>query len=149
MRYEIEKSLTASNFTRIGTVFSRQLSQSAYLDFDNNPSLGWNYYRLKIIDKTGRFTYSPIRPVKFEKGLEEVRIFPVPATTVLNIQLPGSYVNQAILQVIGVDGRLISSFKPTVNMVVLNVQPMAAGTYFLQVIKTSGEKETYRFVKQQ
>jgi len=148
VKYEVERSLNATNYNRISTVMSRQLSQAAYVDFDNSPASGWNYYRLKIFDKTGNFTYSPVRPVKFEKGLEQVHIFPVPANTVLNIQLPTSYVNQAMLQVFAVDGKLITSLKPAANMVILNVQPLAAGTYFLQVIKTNGEKETYRFVKQ-
>jgi len=148
VKYDVERSLNATNYSRISTVLSRQLSQSAYIDFDHSPASGWNYYRLKIFDKQGNFTYSPVRPVKFEKGLEQVRIFPVPANTVLNIQLPTSYVNQAMLQVIAVDGKLITSLKPAANMVILNVQPLAAGTYFLQVIKTNGEKETYRFVKQ-
>lgn len=148
VKYEIEKSLTTSGYARIGTVLSRQLSQSAYIDFDNAPATGWNYYRLKIIDKQGNFTYSDIRRVKFEKGLEQVKIFPVPASTVLNIQLPTSYVNKAQLQVIGVDGKFIATLRPTSNMVVLNVQPLAAATYFLIISKEDGSKETYRFVKQ-
>jgi hypothetical protein len=148
VKYEIEKSLTGTNFSKIGTVLSRQLSQSAYVDFDNSPAQGWNYYRIKMIEKSGSFTYSPIRPVEFKKGLEQVRIFPVPAQTVLNIQLPTSYVNKTQLQVIGVDGKFISSMKPTANMVVLNVQPLAAATYFLIITKDDGNKETYRFVKQ-
>ncbi len=148
VKYEIEKSLSGTNFSKIGTVFSRQLSQSAYVDFDYAPAMGWNYYRLKMIDKQGNFTYSPIRPVKFEKGLEEVNLFPIPATTVLNILLPSSYVNKVQLQVFGVDGKFIAIMKPSANLVVLNVQPLAAATYFLIITKDDGSKETYRFVKQ-
>lgn len=147
-KYEIEKSLSATNFSFLTSVNSRQMSQSAYVDFDNNPAQGWNYYRLKIIDKSGRFTYSPVRPVKFEKGLEQVRMFPVPATTVLNILLPTSYVNKVQLQIFGVDGKFISLLKPSSNLVVLNVQPLASATYFLIITKEDGSKETYRFVKQ-
>jgi hypothetical protein len=144
----VERSLNATNYIYLGTVMSRQLQQSAYTDFDLNPAMGWNYYRLKIIDKSGSFFYSPVRPVKFDKGLEEVKIFPVPATTVLNIQLPTSYINQTTLQVFAADGKFIASLKPAANMVVLNVQPLASGTYFIQILKTDGNKETYRFVKQ-
>ena len=148
LRYEIEKSLTGTGFAFMKSVNSRQMTQSAYTDFDLNPAMGWNYYRLKIIEKSGSFFYSPVRPVKFEKGLEQVNIFPVPATTVLNIQLPTSYINQTTLQVFGADGKFISTLKPTANMVILNVRPLATGTYFIQIIKTNGNKETYRFVKQ-
>ncbi len=148
LKYEIEKSLNGTNFSFMASSISRQMPQSAYTNFDYNPVMGWNYYRLKIIDKSGSFFYSPIRPVKFDKGLEQVKIFPVPATTVLNIQLPTSYVNQTTLHVIAVDGKFIASLKPAANMVILNVQPLAAGTYFIQILKTDGNKETYRFVKQ-
>jgi len=148
LRYELEKSLNATSFTYLGTVISRQMQQSAYTDFDNAPAMGWNYYRLKVIDKSGSFFYSPVRPVKFDKGLEQVKVFPVPATTVVNVQLPTSFVNQTTLQVFGADGKFIASLKPQANMVIINVQPLASGTYFIQIIKNSGEKETYRFIKQ-
>jgi Secretion system C-terminal sorting domain len=148
IRYEIEKSITGANFAFMASTLSRQMAQSAYLNYDNNPVTGWNYYRLKVIDRSGSFFYSPIRAVKFDKGMEEVRLFPVPAHTVLNIQLPTSYVNQTTLQVIAVDGKYIGSIRPTTNMVVLNVQPLASGTYFIVINKNDGTKETHRFIKQ-
>ncbi len=147
VRYEIEKSLNGRSFSFLSTVSSRQLSQSAYSHFDYSPVKGWNYYRLKVIDKSGHFFYSELRAVKFDKDIEQVKIFPVPATTVLNVQLPSSYVNQTTLQVITVDGKVISSLKPAANMVIMHVQALAAGTYFLQIIKTDGHKETLRFIK--
>lgn len=146
--YEIQKSLTGLNFAFLATVPSRQLSQSAYTDYDFNPATGWNYYRLKVIDKSGSFFYSPIRPVKFDKGREEVKIFPNPVSDVLHILLPTSYVNQTTLLVYGIDGKFISTLKPTANMVLMNVLYLPAATYILQIIKTDGSKETYRFVKQ-
>ena len=148
MKYEIEKSLTATNFSKMGTVISRQLSQSAYIDFDNSPALGWNYYRLKVIDKSGRFFYSPIRPVKFTRGQEEVKIFPVPASDVLNVLLPSSYVNSATLLLYSIDGKFIASLKPSVNNVKINVKPLAGGTYIIKIIKANGDAESYPFIKQ-
>lgn len=148
LRYDIEKSLTGNNFTFMKSVPSRQMSQSAYTDFDYAPAMGWNYYRLRMVEKSGSISYSPVRAVKFEKGLEQVRVFPVPATTVLNVQLPSSYINQSSLQVVSADGKMIGTMKPAANMVIINVQPMAAGTYYLILTKTDGNKETFRFVKQ-
>ncbi len=146
--YEVEKSTNGSNFSFMSTVNSRQLPQSAYVDYDPAPVQGWNYYRLKIIDKSGTYFYSPIRQVKFSKGAEELRIFPNPATTVLNILLPSSYVNKVTLQVYGADGKLFSSIKPGASLVVMNVTPLTGGSYFIQVLHNNGDKETYQFVKQ-
>ncbi|MBL7702902.1 MAG: T9SS type A sorting domain-containing protein [Ferruginibacter sp.] len=148
VKYEIERSLNASSYGRIGTVLSRQLSQSAYVDFDNSPASGWNYYRLKIFDKSGAFTYSPVRPVKFEKGMEYVKVFPVPATDVLNVLLPSSYVNKVTLLLYSMDGKFISNLKPAVNNVQLNVKPLPGGTYVIKIMKADGQSETYPFIKQ-
>lgn len=148
IKYEIEKSLTATNFSFLASVNSRQLSQSAYTNFDMNPAMGWNYYRLKIIDKSGSFFYSPVRPVKFTKGLEEVKVFPNPATDVVNVQLPSSYVNSATMLLYGIDGKFISTLKPSVNSVKINVTNLASGTYIIRIIKANGEGETYPFIKQ-
>lgn len=146
--YEVEKSLNGSNFSFMSAVSSRQLPQSAYVDYDPAPVQGWNYYRLKIIDKSGTYFYSPIRQVKFSKGAEELRIFPNPATTVLNILLPSSYVNKVTLQVYGADGKLFSSIKPGASLVVMNVSPLTGGSYFIQVLHNNGDKETHPFIKQ-
>ena len=126
--YEVQKSLTASNFIHLSTVLSRQLSQSFYTDYDYTPATGWNYYRLKITDKAGGYTYSPVRAVYFGKGLEEVRIFPNPATDILHIQLPSSYINAATLQVYAIDGKFISAMKPITTTVQMNVLGLPSGT---------------------
>jgi Secretion system C-terminal sorting domain len=146
--YEVERSFNAINFTKLFAVNSLQQARSVYGDHDFSPAMGWNYYRLKIIDKSGTYFYSPVRPVKFENGLEQVRIFPNPASDILNIQLPSSYINQTSLQVYSIDGKFISSMKPSANMIVLNVLPLPSGTYIIQVTKKDGSKENYRFVKQ-
>lgn len=146
--YEVQKSLNASNFFHLSTVNSRQQSQSAYTDYDYAPANGWNYYRLKIIDNSGNFTYSPVRAVRFSKGLEQVKLFPNPATDILNILLPSSYINKCSMQVFGVEGKLISSMKPWGSVVMMNVTPLPAGTYILTIIKEDGFKESFRFVKQ-
>ena len=146
--YELEKSLNGRDFVHLSNISSRQLLQSSYVDYDPSPVQGWNYYRLKVIDKTNAYFYSPIRQVKFEKGNEELRMFPNPATTVLNILLPSSYTGKVTLQVYGMDGRLISSMRPTSSLVTMNVSAMASGSYVLQVLRDNGNKETYQFVKQ-
>ena len=145
--YEVEKSLTATNFTHLSTVLSLQALESLYTDYDYAPALGWNYYRIKIIDKSGNFTYSPVRAVKFDKGLEEVKIFPNPATDWLHIQLPSSYIGNVQLQVYGIDGKFISSIKPLTGSIDLRVSTLPASTYLLQIIKNDGSSKTYRFVK--
>lgn len=145
--YEIEKSLSITGFKHLSVINSLQQVQSAYTDHDLSPGRGWNYYRLKIIDKSGNYFYSSIRPVKFAEGLEQVRVFPNPATDILNIQLPSSYINKSTIRIYGTEGKFIADRKTAADMIVLNVKQLPAGTYIIQIIKHNGTNESYRFVK--
>lgn len=146
-RYEIERSLNAIDFNLVTSVNSLYSSQSAYVDFDNSPAMGWNYYRLKIIEKSGSFVYSQVRPVRFNKGLEQVKLFPNPVSDILNVLIPSSYVNNITMQLFSYDGKIISTFKPSVSNIKLSVQPISAGSYVIRIIKENGEAESYPFIK--
>ena len=147
--YEVERSLNGTSFSHLSTVNSLQLTQSVYTDYDYTPVIGRNYYRLKIFDIAGKFTYSPVRTVAFEKGMQPVSIFPNPAKDILNILLPSAYAGQVALQLLGADGKFISSLKPTAVNIRLNVGSLAAGTYSIRLVHNDGGSETYRFIKQQ
>ena len=147
VRYEVERSLTGSLFSKIGTVTSLQKAAWLYTDFDLSPVTGWNYYRLKIIDKSGKISYSGIRKVRFDKGLQMVSIFPNPTTDVLNIQLPSSYSAKTILQLMTIDGKMLSSIKPAGTSVQLNVRNLPAATYLLNIITEDGKIKSYPFIK--
>jgi Secretion system C-terminal sorting domain len=147
-KYEVEKSINGTSYSRIDVINSLQKAAWLYTDYDFNPVEGWNYYRLRIIDIRGKVTYSDIRKVKFSKGLEQVKLFPVPAVDILTVQLPSSYVITSTLQLYSVDGKFISTLKPSVNNVKLNVQPLAKGTYVIRIVKANGQSESYPFIKQ-
>lgn len=60
--YEIQKNVNSNNWSAIGTMQSKSGTQlqNIYSLNDNNPYNGMNYYRLKIVDKNGTYTYSNI-----------------------------------------------------------------------------------------
>lgn len=147
VKYDVEKSLNGSNFYHLLNVNSLQKAAWLYTDYDNSPATGWNYYRLKITDKTNKISYAGIRKVKFEKGVQPVNIFPNPTTDYLNILMPSSYAGAVRLQLFAVDGKFINELSPVAATVRLNVQNLAAGSYFVKVVM-NGEIKTYPFVKQ-
>ena len=65
-KFDIEVSSDASSFVKIGEVKAiNTVKNNNYTFSDNKPSVAEIiYYRLKMIDKDGRFTYSDIRQVK-------------------------------------------------------------------------------------
>lgn len=64
-RYEIERSNTGSSFTSIGskTVIPSTGAESRYSFTDLSPHPGVNFYRLKMIDVDGKYSYSAILQV--------------------------------------------------------------------------------------
>lgn len=55
--FDIERSLDGSNFTAIGSAVAKG-TNSTYSFSDNKLSSAINYYRLRIIDRDGKFSYS-------------------------------------------------------------------------------------------
>lgn len=147
-KYDIEKSTDGINFTHLLSVNSLQRVSSEYVDYDLNPVTGWNFYRLKITDVSQRQTYAGIRKVKFDKGIQKVILFPNPATTVLNLSMPTSYVGNVNLQLIGSDGRMLTAVKPGSALVQIDVTKLPQGYYFIRIINANGSAETLPFIKQ-
>ena len=75
-RYEVERSVNGNSFATLETINSRnQAIASTYTATDDHPNKGINYYRLKMIDNSGRITYSKIVAVHFSNG-KNVVLYP-------------------------------------------------------------------------
>lgn len=60
-RYEVERSVSGTVYTSIGTVPVSNAGTNAYYSFmDNSAVTGINYYRIKAFDQDGKFRYSKI-----------------------------------------------------------------------------------------
>ena len=84
--YDIEQSLNGTDFTKIGTVTAKGGDGSNSYEFTHSsPSLQKNnFYRIKQVDKDGRFTYSVIRLVKFTSGTL-ITVTPNPAANFIKV----------------------------------------------------------------
>ena len=81
-----------------------------------------------------------------------ISLFPNPTSGDLNLRLENSTHQISNIQLIGLDGRLISEFtvqqRDQAYFIPLHEMSMNNGLYFLQVKLTSGEKINKRFVIQ-
>ena len=71
----IEKSNNGSRYTAIG---AQDAGQSSYYFADKNLSTPISYYRLKMIDRDGKFTYSPVKSIKNSER-ETSTVYPNPS----------------------------------------------------------------------
>ena len=144
--YIIERSYDGRIFSDIGTVVSKKTTGFAsYSLIDEKPNSGVNYYRIRIKDKTGAAAYTNIQKLVFESnGI--VKLFPVPASTVLTLQLaaPPSYGSS--LQIITADGKIVYQTSTLQQTMQLQIESLLPGQYFIRFINDGGI-QSYPFIK--
>lgn len=137
-RYEIEQLNTATQkWTTKGTVFAKGGSSAATYTYTDAPNLYGNkylIYRLKIIDKDGKFSYSPLVKVNFEKLKAELFIQTNPVVNgELKYMITGLATGKkAEVSIIDYNGRLL--LKNTISSLfnnTLRIPQLSAGMYKL------------------
>ncbi|MGI8634380.1 MAG: immunoglobulin domain-containing protein [Segetibacter sp.] len=140
-RYEIEKSVNMREFDKVFTIAPKAASTTGntYNWLDNNAIDGNNFYRIKMVDKTGTASYSAVVSVNMKNSKTNVTVYPNPITgSTIGLQLTsmpegqykvdisnlsGQNVSRSVLQHSGGSGSQIITLK----------QKLPAGKYMLQL----------------
>lgn len=129
--FEIEQSTNGTAFTKIATVNSAGTSNSSYSINDNSFSNGKVFYRLKIIDIDGKFTYSPVIWINSEQT-GGVSIYPNPVRGLLNLNIGNAAILKTNAWLFDANGRLMKIILINNNQQQINVQDLAKGTYIIK-----------------
>jgi hypothetical protein len=158
--FELQRSANGNDFTSITFVNSKAIggNSSAQLNYsfsDITPLGGTNYYRLKQVDKDGRFAMSKVVAIKGLKptSLQLVGVYPNPAVNKLNVNIESPVVDFVTLVVTDMTGKVLMNKMKAMavgdNNVELNVSTLPAGSYFIKAVCANGcETSTAKFVKQ-
>jgi len=159
-RFEIEvakgnQEFQQNHFERIGEVNSQGNSSSeqryAYTDVEDHKA-GVRYYRLKIIDRDGGFSYSAVRPVVFDDEIAW-QVYPNPSRGLFNLVYQANPGESANIKLYDVNGKLVQQLNLAANgfvqkhIVDLQSAKFAAGLYLLEV-KAGDKKASFRLIKQ-
>ncbi|MBS1495927.1 MAG: alpha/beta fold hydrolase [Bacteroidetes bacterium] len=145
--FVIEHSANAITWQPIGNVASANTNSADYNFTDQNPVNGYNYYRLKMLDKDGAFTYSAVQAIYFDDVIQAFTLSPNPAVSMVVIHF-AQPVNNAVITLMDAQGRKLSEKNyngmavTNYNMPVLN---LPAGVYFI-TISTAKQLSTQRLV---
>ncbi|MCF2447194.1 DUF4082 domain-containing protein [Dyadobacter sp. CY345] len=145
--FSIEHSLNAKNWNRIGTVLSKGESSvlRKYSFTDKNAANGENFYRLKMFDKDGTFTFSKIQSVTFDNLPDKLLVFPNPATDVLTINV-GDLAKVKSVRMHNQKGNTVySAYGNNVNKTI-DIKSLVSGNYILVVVRKDGEVMTSKVV---
>lgn len=146
--FVVERSSDARNFNVIGSVETAGNSSVTknYFFSDKQPLPNINFYRLKILDNDGKFTYSKCIAIKRTNDFD-ILLFPNPANDILFIQFKAKK-GSAVLQIIDAGGKKIKENNIILNensSFSINVERFAKGTYQL-LIKTTTKIFQQKFV---
>lgn len=133
--FEIEKNLTGSIFTAIGTVMAR-VNASRYLFVDKEPESTAIFYRLKIIGNDNSITYSEV--IAIRRSLQQaIRFYPNPTAGTATFYYYAFETGEVNLQMIQPDGKEVFSkvvrLKKGINNIPVDCSKIPNGVYFLRV----------------
>jgi hypothetical protein len=145
--FEVEKSTDGSAFAGLGTVPVKSGTGTKNYFFTDNSVLGHsNYYRLKMVDRDGTFSYSKVSRVKMGGTGNTLSLYPNPAKDRLTISLKAGAgpVNVSLQDA---SGRTIKTYSVQsdgreINQVA-DISSLQRGLYFI-----SFNGQSVRFVKE-
>jgi hypothetical protein len=147
--YIVQRSDNAVSFEDIKQIASLdKVSGSTYNYVDPITTDGKFYYRLKIVDKDGGFTYSNTISISINNGFS-FTLYPNPVRNILTVHIDNNKTEEATLQIVSVLGKVVRQQQTSLNVgtndVTLDVSNLAQGSYIL-VIKGDSLKEK-QFIK--
>ncbi len=154
--YFVERSLNGFDFAGIGSVRATGnsfITQSySYLDY-NAASLNTNtlYYRLKIADKDGSYSYSKIISLQNDDINKTLVLFPNPTHTSAILQFTAAAAKKYTINIITTDGKLVKLINIAAsagsNRVAIDLNNLQQATYMIIIIGDKDSK-TLKLVKE-
>lgn len=149
--FDVERSSDASSFAAIGKVNAAGLNGTGsynFTDFDIYTNV--KYYRLKMVDNDGRFTYSKVIMINrgtYSNNLESV--YPNPTQGPVNIEFTANSAMKGTLVIRDIDGKTIFSkvvdIQKGMNKLQYDLGNSARGTYLITLSEL--DDKTIKIIK--
>lgn len=144
--FVIERSKDGITYAQIGTVNAKNLTEATYAYSDKSILTGTTYYRLRMNDNNGSFTYSNVATVS-SKGSIKTEVFPNPAINNISVS-HSKAASGASITISTIGGQIFKSLNVEAGTVQTSValDNFVSGNYIV-TFYNNGEKTVSRFVK--
>ena len=139
--FVIQYSLNGIEWYAIDTIAAKNtFNENNYLYNKKELIMGGNYFRLKIMDKSGNFSLSNIVTINFSDKNVSFNLYPNPSKGTLFVQLNKVLSSKLIIQVTDIAGKLLKqeTIENHSQLVKLDISNLSSGNYILAI---KGEKE--------
>lgn len=135
--FVIERSVNGRTWNDIATVTAAGNS-SLHINYsiiDNAPMRGFNYYRLKQVDKDAKYDYSEIKSALFNSRYT-AEIAPNPSKDFINLYLnkAGNGNQQSTVQLLNASGKMVYKTTTAQSQLQISTSGISKGLYFVKVI---------------
>ncbi len=136
-QYDIEKSTDGRNFSNIANVSSKGDGENNYQFIEPAILRGKAFYRIKQIDKDGRYSNSPI--VKLSDINQLISVYPSPVKDMVTVSVGNDLMNKKVL-LLDVSGRVLNTIKISSLSFTINMSNYSNGVYLLKFENGVSEK---------
>jgi hypothetical protein len=141
--FEVQHSLKGKEWQKVGTVEAEGIP-STYNFSHTNPANGTNLYRLKMVDRDGTFSYSPMRSLQFDVDLTAT-FAPNPVADFLKISTNTDWVNVNSVKLFNMSGNPVYS-SGAVPDKEISVRNLPDGVYIVQMSLNNGISRSAKII---
>jgi Secretion system C-terminal sorting domain len=134
--YEIQSSEDGNIFKTINTVAPKTAESINNYSFSAAANSGKLFYRLKMINVDGKYTYSDIVPLTVNCEEGTVKIYPNPTSDFLQVNINKNKTSTVV--VLNTAGKTVLSATLQADYNNINLKAMPAGLYVVKVVNELG-----------
>lgn len=150
--WQVEKALDFNNFEVEYSTDGATFNYAGKVDYSSSKAL-YNflhpqqnapviYYRLKMINNNGSYTYSDVIKIRTTTDVAAVVLFPNPARVKTTLQFPGDATSTATLNIFDQTGKTVAVNTIMIhngnNFISLDCSKFAAGGYLIKITNKNG-----------
>ena len=152
--FEIERSYTGTNFKKIGTVNAHGSQGATSYEYTDGDFLeGYVYYRLKVLDKDGGYSYSMVvRIYSGTKTKNDITVSPNPFRNGIYVATSFNQSGKLEIKIVDAKGAVVRKIDGQAtsglnSFTIDKLQDLPAGVYFLEMYR-GNEYKKLKILKQ-
>lgn len=151
-QYEVEKSSDGVHFYREGIVMAQSTPGNHQYQFSDIDQLNGDvFYRLKMVDQDGHFTYSSILRIIANEALITLTTYPNPVREKITLSFYTSFASLYRIEVVTLSGEVVKRInglgKNGMNTVEISFTGYRSGLYFINLIDGKHGRRTVALTK--
>ena len=135
--FGVQRSADGKNFVTIGKVEAKNKTTNEYQFNDElrdlESSIKNLYYRLQMVDKDGKMSYSVIKEIRLNQLTNQlINIYPNPAKNEVTIDRKWSAFTKENIVISDVAGKVVSTFQLTAPIQKIDIDKLTNGVYIMR-----------------